>query len=143
MSIPICRVNVYDDFYKKNRNSPPKPKYTIKGDYKYTSTTAGLFSEDSLGLSSAKINFGGSFIDASLNIPLPNHMIVEADMGTGPLYDLLRYDNYWCIEYGWGDEQNKSTFSINNMMIRDFSVDYDTSNRFFNLKIDLTPMRVF
>ena len=144
MSIPICRVNVYDDFYDPSTTTPDPatPKYRIKGDYEYSPTGQTLFSEESLGLSSAKIDLGGSFIDVSLEIPLPNNMIVEAQYSGGALYDLLRYDNYWSVEYGWGDKivnSTFSTFSIHNMMIRDFSLDYDTSKRFFNLKIDLAP----
>ena len=118
-----------------------KPNGVVIGNTRAGIGETGYGRNEIMGLQNVEIKYGMGFITVDVSFPIHQDMIraaeVDKDSEVASLFDL---GNRWLIEFGWG---NTDPYKIDEMMLADWSLDYDQSLRSFIGKFKLVPKHSF
>ena len=126
--VPYCRVSFVSQDGKTTR------------DLSIDSNFQSYMDKKQIGISSVNIENDLNLTKIDISMFIGEAYIVEADSKTGILYDILKLNNIWRVEFGWAAGISKDRRVINNLRLTDeVSIEYDRENKGYTLGITLTP----
>jgi hypothetical protein len=100
----------------------------------------GFTNKKQIGVSSIDVESDMNSIKVNVKMFIGEGHILDADLGEGILYEMLKLQNKWTLEFGWAAGIDGEKRIIRNMrLIDEITIDFDKTNRGYELTIDLMP----